>query len=214
MFSNLKSLVEEFSQKPILLHSCCAPCSANIMEALRAFQMEFTVLFYNPNIQPVKEYEIRKEENKLFATKLGVPFVDADYDVDNWFKRTKGMEFEPERGARCTVCFDMRLERTALYAYEHHFEVFTSSLGISRWKDMDQVNLCGLRAAQRYSNLTYWNYNWRKQGGSQRMIDIAKQEHFYQQEYCGCAHSLREVNQRRKAQQREPVKIGMKYYGK
>lgn len=91
-------------------------------------------LFYNPNIHPRKEYELRKDENVRFAEQFGVPFIDADYDRDNWFERARGMENEPERGVRCTMCFDMRFERTALYAHEHGFPVITSSLGISRWK--------------------------------------------------------------------------------
>lgn len=196
----------------LLLHSCCAPCSSEIITALLVLDIELTVFFYNPNIHPLPEYELRKAENKQFADKHQIPFVDADYDTDNWLARTKGMEFEPERGRRCETCFDMRLERTALYAHENDFQVFTSSAGISRWKDFNQVNKCGIRAAQRYSGLIYWTYNWRKQGGSQRMIAIAKREHFYQQEYCGCAHSLREVNRKRKAQGRDLVKIGINYY--
>ena len=198
-------------EKRVLLHSCCAPCSGEIMETLRTSGIEYTIFFYNPNIHPLKEYEIRKDENKRFAEKHNMPFVDADYDMENWFYRTKGMEFEPERGSRCTVCFDMRFERTALYADENGFKVFTSSMGVSRWKDMEQVNESGRRAASRYPNLTYWAYNWRKKSGSQRMIEIAKREHFYQQEYCGCAHSLRDINQKRKAQGQKMVKIGEKY---
>src|SRR5260370_26599923 len=99
------------------------------------------------------EYELRKNENIRFAEQFGVPFVDADYDRDNWFERAKGMEHEPERGVRCTMCFDMRFERTALYAHEHGFPVITSSLGISRWKNMQQINDCGVRAAAKYSGL-------------------------------------------------------------
>jgi predicted adenine nucleotide alpha hydrolase (AANH) superfamily ATPase len=99
-----------------------------------------TVFFYNPNIHPKKEYEIRKEEDKKFCEKLNLDHIDVDYDPINWFERVKGLEWEPERGARCTQCFDMRFERTALYAYENNFEVFSSSLGISRWKNMKQIN--------------------------------------------------------------------------
>ncbi|HDN25658.1 MAG TPA: epoxyqueuosine reductase QueH [Thioploca sp.] len=194
-------------EKRILLHSCCAPCSGEIMEALLESGIDYTIFFYNPNIHPLKEYEIRKEEIKRFAEKYNVPFVDADYDMEKWFERTEGMEFDRERGRRCTVCFDMRFERTALYAYENGFKVFTSSMGISRWKNFIKVNDSGIRAAQRYPSLIYWAYNWRKKGGSQRMIEIAKRERFYQQEYCGCAHSLRDTNQRRKEQGREMVKF-------
>jgi len=105
--------------KKLLLHSCCAPCSGEVMEAIMASEIEFSVFFYNPNIHPKKEYELRKEENIRFAEKHGIPFIDADYDVDNWFERAKGMELEAERGIRCTMCFDMRFERTALYAHEN-----------------------------------------------------------------------------------------------
>lgn len=172
-----------------------------------------TISFYNPNIHPDKEYLIRKEENIRFAESLGVPFIDADYDKDNWFSRTKGLENEPERGDRCTVCFDMRFERTALYAYEHGFSVISSTLGISRWKNMAQINSCGVRAASRYPNMIYWTYNWRKGGGSQRMIDISKREAFYQQEYCGCVYSLRDTNRWRLKNNRSRIKLGVKYYG-
>ncbi len=196
----------------VLLHSCCAPCSGEVMEAMAAAGIDFTIFFYNPNIHPRKEYDLRKNENIRFAERCGIPFVDADYDRDDWFARARGMEHEPERGARCTMCFDMRFERTALYAHEHGFPVMTSSLGISRWKNMQQINDCGVRAAARYPQLVYWEYNWRKGGGAARMIEISKREAFYQQEYCGCAYSLRDTNRHRKANGREPVRIGVQYY--
>lgn len=197
----------------ILLHSCCAPCEGEVLETLLESSIQPTVFFYNPNIHPKREYELRKDEDKKFCEKIGVEHVDVDYDVRNWFERVKGLEWEPERGARCTVCFDMRFERTALYAHEHDFLVFSSSLGISRWKNMEQINGCGERAAARYDDLTYWNYNWRKAGGSQRMIEISKREGFYQQEYCGCVFSLRDTNKWRTAKGRAKVAIGKTYYG-
>lgn len=196
----------------LLMHSCCAPCVGEIMENLQESGVDFSIFFYNPNIHPLKEYEIRKNENIRFAEKLGVPFYDADYDTDNWFARAKGMENEPERGIRCTMCFDMRFERTALYAHEHGFDLITSSLGISRWKNMDQINDCGVRAASKYPDLAYWTYNWRKDGGSARMIELSKRENFYQQEYCGCVYSLRDTNRFRMSKGRDRIKIGVKYY--
>lgn len=183
------------------------------MEALIASKIDFTIFFYNPNIHPIQEYEIRKRENILFAEKHNIPFIDADYDKDNWFTRIKGLEWEPERGKRCSVCFDMRFERTALYAFEHGFPVISSSLGISRWKDMNQINESGVRAASRYPAMVYWTYNWRKNGGAARMYEIAKRESFYQQEYCGCVYSLRDTNLWRKQNTRDRVKIGVNYYG-
>lgn len=203
----------EFGEKNrVLLHSCCAPCAGDLMNLMKQSEIDFTIFFYNPNIHPKKEYEIRKNENKRFADKLGIEFIDVDYDVQNWFSRAKGLENEPERGVRCTKCFDMRFERTALYAYENNYNVITSSLGISRWKNMDQINDCGIRAAQNYNGINYWTYNWRKKGGAERMYKIAKDENFYKQEYCGCIYSLRDTNNWRVKNGREEIKIGEEFY--
>ncbi len=207
-----KELIPPNCEKKVLLHSCCAPCSGEVIEAMIASGLELTILFYNPNIHPKKEYELRKNENIKYAEKLGIPFVDCDYDVQNWFERAKGMELEPERGIRCTTCFDMRFDRTALYAYENDFKIFTSSLGISRWKNMDQINDCGVRAASKYKGLTYWTYNWRLDCGSARMYEIAKTEHFYKQEYCGCIYSLRDTNEWREKNNKSKIDIGKEYY--
>ena len=201
-------------ERRVLLHSCCAPCSGEVMEAMHESGIEMTVYFYNPNIHPQKEYLMRKEENIRFAQQMGIPFVDADYDTHNWFDRTKGMENDPEKGRRCSTCFDMRFEKTADYAHEHGFKVFTSCLGISRWKDMDQINGCGVRAASRYPGMEYWQFNWRKQGGSQRMYEIAKREGFYKQEYCGCVYSLRDTNAWRQTSGKPKIHIGIEHYGK
>jgi len=202
------------NRKKVLLHSCCAPCSGELMEAMTASGIDYSIYFYNPNIHPDREYEIRKQENVRFAEKHGIEFIDGDYDRDNWFDRIRGLENEPERGLRCTVCFDMRFERTALYAHENGFDTITSSLGISRWKDMDQINRSGVRAADRYPDLIYWTYNWRKGGGANRMIEISKREQFYQQEYCGCVYSLRDTNRFRRSRGRDRIRIGVRFYGK
>jgi hypothetical protein len=198
--------------KKLLLHSCCAPCAGEIMEALAISEIKTTVFFYNPNIHPKEEYEIRKDENKRFCEKLGFDFIDADYDKDNWFERVKGLEDEPERGARCIQCFDMRFERSALYAYEKGFKVYATTLGISRWKDIKQIDTSGIKAAEKYQEVTYWDFNWRKQGGSSRMIEISKREEFYQQEYCGCVYSLRDTNRWRQAKNKDRIIRGIKFY--
>ena len=197
----------------LLLHSCCAPCSGDIMQNLVDAGIDYTIYFYNPNIHPDKEYLIRKDENIRFADKLGVPIIDADYDKENWFERVTGLEDEPERGIRCTTCFDMRFEKTALYAHENGFPVISSTLAISRWKDMEQINGCGERAAARYPDMLYWTYNWRKGGGSAKMIELSKEENFYQQEYCGCVYSLRDTNRWRLKNGRDRIDLGKKFYG-
>lgn len=196
----------------VLLHSCCAPCSGPLIERIHEAGIALTIFFYNPNIHPQKEYEIRKNENIRYAEKVGIPFVDADYDAARWFSLTKGREQDPERGERCRVCFEMRFVRTAEYAVEHGFKVFTSSLGISRWKDFDQVTRAGFKAASLFPELSYWGFNWRKHGGSNRMIELAKEERFYQQQYCGCVYSLRDTNEWRKKSGRPPAAIGKDFY--
>src|SRR5690606_16369287 len=114
------------------------------MEALGSSDIVFTIYCSNPIRHPRTDRDARTEEHLRFADKHNVPFIDADYDVDHWFELAKGMEHEPERGSRCTMCFDMRFEKTAEYAAANGFDVISSSLGISRWKNMEQINDCGL----------------------------------------------------------------------
>lgn len=196
----------------VLLHSCCAPCSGSVIEDMHEAGIDLTIYFYNPNIHPEKEYMIRKEENIRYAEKLGIPFIDADYDPDNWHDMMKGHEDAPERGERCSMCFDMRFVKAAQYAHENGFKTITSCLGISRWKDFDQVTRAGINAAAQYPDIKYWGYNWRKNDGSQRMIEIARDEGFYQQEYCGCAYSLRDTNLHRTSQGRDKIELGKNHY--
>ena len=173
----------------ILLHVCCAPCSCVIIERLLDEGAQLTVFFYNPNIFPKDEYERRKDSVIAFANKKGVPFIDQDYAHDDWLTRVKGLENEPERGKRCSVCFDQRLERTALYAHEHHYHVFATTNGIGRLKDRHQVDKSGLKAALPYPELTYLVRNWREKDALTRAATISQEENFYRQQYCGCEFS-------------------------
>mmetsp|Transcript_24929 Transcript_24929/g.59201 ORF Transcript_24929/g.59201 Transcript_24929/m.59201 type:complete len:318 (+) Transcript_24929:40-993(+) len=194
----------------VLLHSCCAPCSGAMVEAMvtSPHVKEVVVFFYNPNIHPRKEYDIRKEENKKFAKDLGIEFVDCDYDADDWYTRMKGMEFDPERGRRCTECFDMRIERAALYAHEHGFDAIATTNATSRWKDAEQVDGSGYRAASRYIGLVYWCQDWQSDEMTLRKYQISSSQRFYKQEYCGCSYSLRDSNEWRRANGIPKIKIG------
>jgi predicted adenine nucleotide alpha hydrolase (AANH) superfamily ATPase len=176
----------------LLLLSCCAPCSGDVIQTLAANKIDTTVLFYNPNIHFEEEYKKRLEENKNFALKYGFNFIDLDYDPDHWFEEIKGLENEPEKGRRCFKCFAMRLRRTAEYARAHGFTIFADTLGISRWKNLKQVHSAGEMIVKEFPELTYWPYNWRKQGGSMRMDQVARTQHFYRQNYCGCIYSRRD----------------------
>ena len=183
-----------------------------VLETLLESSIQPTVFFYNPNIHPKREYELRKSEDKKFCDKVGVEQDGCGLWRPQLVRTGRGLEWEPERGARCTECFDMRFERTALYAHENEFSVFSSSLGISRWKNMTQINGCGERAANRYENLVYWTYNWRKAGGSQRMIEISKGK-VLSTGILRMRFSLRDTNKWRKAKGRKEIAIGETFYG-
>lgn len=199
-------------KKNLLLHTCCAPCSGDIMLRLIDSSISFSLFFYNPNIHPKKEYLLRKDENINFAIKHCIPIIDAEYDTKNWFNITKGMEWEPERGQRCDTCFDIRFLKTAQYAAEHDFDLISSTLGISRWKDFSQINRSGIKSTLSLKNVDYWDFNWRKNNGSQNMITVSKKENFYMQEYCGCIYSLRDTNEWRIKNNKNKIEFGLKYY--
>jgi predicted adenine nucleotide alpha hydrolase (AANH) superfamily ATPase len=202
------SSLEQLKGKKLLLHSCCAPCSGGILKDLLVAQCDVTVFFYNPNIHPHSEYEKRKVENKKYADKINTTFIDADYgDKAKWFEMTSGLENEPERGKRCSLCFDLRLERTAQYAQENGFPWFATTLGISRYKDLKQVNKSGFKAAQKYTKVNFLDYNWRKGDGIQRSAEISRRENFYRQQYCGCIFSLMDANHFRKQQGKPLIRV-------
>lgn len=183
-------------EKTVLLHTCCAPCSSAIIEAMMNNGITPVIYYCNPNIYPQEEYEIRKNECTRYARSLGLEIVDADYDHEAWLEAIKGMEDEPERGGRCLKCFKLRLLRTAEYAMQRGIKVITTTLASSRWKSLDQINKAGLWACnelQRRSgaSVIWWNQNWRKGGLQERRLQIIKEYDFYNQLYCGCEFSMR-----------------------
>jgi predicted adenine nucleotide alpha hydrolase (AANH) superfamily ATPase len=177
--------------KEVLLHACCAPCSGAIVECMLENGVRPTVFYFNPNIYPRAEYERRKAENMRHVKSLGLPFADGDYDHAAWRGQMRGLEREPERGARCMACFRMRLSVVAQYACTHGFTVFATTLASSRWKDLRQINQAGCEAAASFPDLTFWEQNWRKGGLSERRNALIKQYGFYNQTYCGCEFGLR-----------------------
>ena len=145
----------------------------------------FTVLFYNPNIQPQSEYIRRLEENRRICQLFDVPFIDLEYNPDFWKKMTKGLENEPEKGKRCDICFYIRLKKTAEFAKAHGFTRISSVLGISRWKNFDQVCRAG-KLVEEETGIPYDETNWRKNGGLERTERLSKEHQLYRQKYCGC----------------------------
>ena len=195
-----KDIQAPMGETTVLLHTCCAPCSSAIIEAMVSNGITPVIYYCNPNIYPYEEYEIRKNECTRYAQALGLEIVDADYDHENWLEAVKGMENEPERGGRCLKCFKLRLLRTALYAKERGIRVITTTLASSRWKSLDQINEAGSWAVGQVEDKTippddrsviWWDRNWRKGGLQERRLQILKEYYFYNQLYCGCEFSMR-----------------------
>ena len=175
----------------LLLLSCCAPCSCAVIKKLAEAGTDFAVVFYNPNIRPVAEYEKRRDENERVCQIYHVPFIELEYDNDSWCQATKGLENEPERGSRCLECFRMRLASAARYAHTHGYRVITTTLASSRWKSLEQINKAGMEAAAPYDDVVWWDRNWRKNGLQERRGELIRKYGFYNQQYCGCEFSLR-----------------------
>ena len=174
--------------KSLLVQVCCAPCCGAVLECFKYHNINPTLFFYNPNIHPRAEYEKRRDELIELAKLLGFAYVIPEYETKSWFEAVKGLEHEPERGKRCTVCFTRRLTVTAQYAKKHGFSHFTTTLATSRWKDKKQVDAAGF-AAQEATGVPYWSEDWRKGGLVTRRYQLVKEFNFYNQLYCGCVYS-------------------------
>jgi len=174
----------------LLLHACCAPCSGAIVECLVLSGIRPVVFFSNSNITPREEYEKRRDECRRYAEDMGLEFVEDVYDHDNWLSVVSpGLENAPERGPRCLKCFKYRLSRAAAYASSHGFDVLTTTLASSRWKDLSQVASAGGAASSEAGGVTFWDQNWRKGGLQERRGEIIRERCFYNQTFCGCEFS-------------------------
>lgn len=189
MKKDAESLNIPMGQTEVLLHTCCAPCSSAIIECLLNNGIRPVIYYCNPNIYPLEEYLVRKEECTRYAKALGLDIIDDDYDHEAWLEAVKGLESEPERGGRCLRCFKLRLLRTAEYARDNGFKVITTTLASSRWKSLDQINEAGEWACAQVPDVIWWDRNWRKGGLQERRLQIIKEYDFYNQLYCGCEYS-------------------------
>jgi predicted adenine nucleotide alpha hydrolase (AANH) superfamily ATPase len=177
-------------KKKLLLHVCCGPCSPHVLQKLQA---DFAVsgFFYNPNIQPFREYEFRRLEVAKLAETLSWPMVYGAYEMREWFAAVRGFEREPERGRRCPLCFRFRLEKAFLYAREHAFDVVASTLSISPYKAVTQINEQGLALAREYG-VEFLPENFKKNDGYRISRRLAEASDIRPQDYCGCAYSKAE----------------------
>lgn len=183
--------IPENSVPTLLLHSCCAPCSSYVIEYLSKF-FAITVYYYNPNIDTDEEYkkraaeQIRLIESMPFKNK--VEYVIADYYPNEFYNKVKGLEREPEGGARCKECFYLRLENTAEYAKSHSFDYFTTTLTISPLKNSQLINEIGKGIAEKY-DVKYLFSDFKKKSGYLRACQLSEKYGLYRQNFCGCVFS-------------------------
>jgi len=174
----------------ILLQICCAPDASVAVERLRDSH-RVGLYFYNPNIQPEEEYQKREQELHRLALLLGVQVHSAPYDPENWLMAVRGYEHEPEKGARCEICFRMRLHVTAVAAKELCYDMFATVLTVSPHKDAALINRLG-KEIEKETGIAYFESNFKKQDGFKRSLELSKQYNLYRQDYCGCVFSRRE----------------------
>jgi len=174
---------------PLLLHSCCGPCSSAVLERLRE-HFRVTVLYYNPNIEPEEEYLHRRAEQQRLLEALGgeIGWLSCDYDNEAFEAFAPSMAEEPEGGKRCLACFALRLDETAKQAKEHGFEYFTTTLSVSPHKNADNVNRAGEEAGKRH-NVKYLYADFKKKNGYLRSLQLSAEYGLYRQNYCGCSYS-------------------------
>ncbi len=178
----------------ILLHSCCAPCSSHVISTLTP-HFDITILYYNPNIEPIEEYLHRKDEEIRFIKEFNninkLDFLDCDHDNDLYHETIKGLEEEREGGARCMKCYFLRLEKTAKLAKEKGYDYFATTLTVSPLKNSKKLNEFGEYLSKKH-DIKYLFSDFKKKEGYKHSIELAKEYELYRQDYCGCIYSKKE----------------------
>ena len=187
-----KDIIKNIQGTPrVLLHSCCAPCSSQVLARLSDYFL-VTVLYYNPNIEPFSEYEKRKDEQKRFIksfpSKNQISFLDCDYENEKFKIMAKGLENIPEGGERCHKCYTLRMEKTATLAKENNFDYFCTTLSVSPFKNSRVLNEIGNMLEKKY-DIKYLYSDFKKEDGYKKSIEYSKKYNLYRQNYCGCIYS-------------------------
>ncbi len=191
MFEEIKT----FNNKPkLLLHSCCAPCSSSVLLRLINY-FDITIFFYNPNIDTSEEFEKRQNEEKKLIEELNkninlskIKIITTKHQSEDYQKVVMGFEKEKEGGARCDICFKLRLEKTASFAQKNGFDYFSTTLTVSPHKNAEKLNNIGLEMSKKY-NIKFLVSDFKKQDGYKQSIELSKKYGLYRQNYCGCKFS-------------------------
>jgi predicted adenine nucleotide alpha hydrolase (AANH) superfamily ATPase len=188
---------ERNRRKKMLVHVCCGPDAVGVIRQLKA-DYDLVAFWYDPNIQPRDEYDRRLEAFRLAAESEGVPAVIGEYDVDEFFSRIRGLEWTPEQGAKCTQCYDMRLERAALEATAQGCDAFTTTLAISPHKVQQKLEKLGIKHSNK-TGIPYLARNFMKEDGFKTATEVSDELGLYRQDYCGCLYSMYEGGPRARA---------------
>jgi len=199
--------VSKLNKKPsLLLHSCCAPCSSSVIEFLLKY-FDISVYFYNPNIYPEDEFSKRlAEQNRLckeFFKGYNINVIETVFDSNEFYMAVNGYENSKEGGKRCSICYSLRLEKTAIYAKENNFDYFTSTLSVSPLKDAQRLNSIGEMLGNKYG-VKYLYNDFKKKDGYKRSCEISSSMGMYRQDWCGCVFSLQEREKRIARRESEP----------
>jgi predicted adenine nucleotide alpha hydrolase (AANH) superfamily ATPase len=174
-------------KKKLLLHICCAPCGLYVFEKLSR-EYRVTGFFYNPNIHPRREYQFRQRELERIARIHNWDIIYGNYEMKEWFSLVRGLEKEPERGRRCSICFYMRLKKTFQLAQEREFDVVASTLSISPHKVTAQINREGLNLSREFG-IPFLPENFKGNNGYPQARRMSREQGIQHQNYCGCVYS-------------------------
>jgi predicted adenine nucleotide alpha hydrolase (AANH) superfamily ATPase len=186
---NRPAITPEKNKKPkLLLHICCAPCGTYISRDRLKPRYDLTWYFYNSNLCSLEEYAKRLEYVKLMAAKYDFPLIIEPYDHVSWQEKITGREGDPEKGARCQICYRDRLVKTAQLAQAQGFEYFSTTLLVSPYKDAAAIKKIGLELAARFG-LKFLDEDFQANDAYRRSQELAKELGFYRQKFCGCEFS-------------------------
>ena len=173
----------------ILVHICCGVCAAGAAKILLTEGNEITGYYFNPNISPAEEYDKRLQASNTVGGINNFPIIAPAYNPKQWMESTIDLAEEREGGRRCEVCFRIRLQNTYDYMRENDFEAFTTTLTIGSMKSAETIN----RIGREIGGDKFLSRDFKKNGGTLRAIQLAKQYHIYRQNYCGCVYSMRKI---------------------
>lgn len=196
MEDQLALLSTEKTKKRLLLHCCCAPCSSAVLERLKDY-FSITAYFYNPNITDETEYmkrfaELERFVNEVYCDREDIDVYREESDSGLFHDVVRGLENEPERGKRCMKCYELRMRKSAIYAIEHGYDFFTTTLSISPHKNAEWINRIGVNLSEQLG-IPFLYSDFKKKNGYKRSIELSAEYNLYRQNFCGCEYSRKEV---------------------